>query len=57
MRGVSVVVLLQPLGLRGCLARGLAELVHLLMVVVVRRPQRLVSIGLGLGIAFEPALS
>ena len=55
MRGVSVVVLLQPLGLRGCLARGLGELVHLLMVVVVR-PQRLVSIGLGLGIAFEPAL-
>ena len=36
MRGVSVVVLLQPLGIRGCLARGLGELVHLLMVVPVR---------------------
>ena len=47
MRGVRVLVLLQPLGLRGCLARGLGELVRLLIVVVVRRPQRL-----GLGIAF-----
>jgi hypothetical protein len=54
MCGVSVVVL-QPLGLRDCLARGLGELVHLLMVVVVRRPQRLANIGLGLEIAFEHA--
>src|ERR1700722_3861664 len=53
--GAGVLVLLDALRLRARLPCSLGELVHLLMVVIVGRPQCLVSVILGVRIAFEPA--
>ncbi len=45
-RGMRVLALLDVLRLRRRLPRGVGELVHLLMVVIVRSPERLVGVGL-----------
>ena len=51
----GVLVLLDALCLCARLSGRFGQLVHLLMIVIIGGPQRLVGIVLGVGIAFEPA--